>query len=318
MRRFMAFGLVCLFVLAGAASGQLMGSGRYWISGNGGIPMYTPAVDGNVSDLMANGYHLSWKPSDIFAWGDQYGYSQDSDLESRRIRVYAIDVDNNLYLADGEDPAENGTDADWQGNYYISWDDENLYMAANHVDNHYDVTQAPATADWGFWQRDMTFLAFDLLNIGGVEAERAPLPLVFVHPMNLDEAVFSMQFQATPEVGGTAVQAMYGNDPDFFMGAQLFGGPTDQGYSWEAAIPWDLLFKYQPDARGNVGVGYQFRMRYIVADPDGDDGYGQTYFGGDQTNLGNVSWWPMWTLVSQLGPTAVEQSTWGLVKQLQR
>jgi hypothetical protein len=317
MKRIHGFGLIVLLAFATTASAQLMGSGRYWISGDGGVPQYTATVDGNVTDMIANGYHMGWKPSDIFAWGDMYGYSADSNLEARRIRVYAIDVDNNLYLADGEDPAENGTDADWQGNYYLSWDADNLYMAANNVDNHYDVVQAPATADWGFWQRDMTFLAFDPLNIGGTEAERYGMPLIFVHPMNADEAVFSIQFQSNSEVGGTAVQVMYGDDPDFFLGAELFGGPTATGYSWEINIPWDLIFVFLPESRDMVGMGYQFKLRYIVADPDGDDSYGQTYWGGDQNNLGNLDWWPVWYLTDTV-TTAVESTTWGAVKELYR
>jgi hypothetical protein len=318
MKRIMALGLIALFLTATTASAQLMGSGRYWLSGDGGIPMYTPTVDGDVSDMVANGYHLWWKPSDVFAWGDMYGYSADSNLEARRIRVYAIDVDNNLYLADGEDPAENGTDADWQGNYYLSWDADNLYMAANNVDNHYDVIQGPDDADWAFWKRDMAFLAFDMLNIGGVEGERFGMPLLFIHPMNADEAVYSIQYQSNSEVGGDALQVMYGDDPDFFLGAELYGGPDAKGYHWEINIPWDLLFQMVPDARGNVGVGYQFKLRYIVGDPDGDDLYGQTYWGGDQNNLGNVDWWPVWTLTEELNQTAVESSTWGAVKQLVR
>ena len=120
MKRVSYLALLGLTALATAAGAQMMGNGNYWHSGDGGIPKYTPNVDGNVGDLEGNGYHLDWKPSDIWAWGDKYGYTQDSDLLSRRIRVYAIDVDNTLYLADGEDPAENGTDADLSCNYYFS------------------------------------------------------------------------------------------------------------------------------------------------------------------------------------------------------
>jgi len=315
MKRIFSLSAVALLLLATTASAQLMGSGRLWISGDGGVPHMTAAIDGDISDLTDNGYALSWKPSDIFTWGDLYGYSRDTDLESQRIRVYAIDVDNNLYLADGEDASENGTDADWQGNYYLTWDEDNLYMAADNVDNHYDVTQGPDDADWAFWKRDMTFLAFDVLNIGGVEGERRGLPLLFIHPLNSDEAVYSLQFQSNTEVGGDALQVMYGDDPGFFLGAELAGGPSDTGYWWEVSIPWDLLFFAEPDARSNVGDGYQFRLRYIVADPDGDDGYGQTYWGGDQGNLSNLDWWPQWYLTQELN-TAVAATTWGTVKQL--
>ena len=316
MNRYTWIAAVGLLAFATTVSAQLMGSGRNWISGDGAVPRHTEAIDGDITSIKAEGYHLSWKPSDIFAWGDAYGYNADSNLEAVRVAVRAIDVDNNLALAEGEDPADKATDADWQGNYYHSWDADNFYVAADNVDNHYDVIQGPDDAEWAFWKRDMTMLAFDLLNIGGNEADRFGLPVVMVHPMNLDEAVFSMQMTTKSEVGGAAIDVMYGNDPEYFMGADLMGGPSATGYWWETSLPWDLLFQFVPDARGNVGPGYEFRLRYIVADPDGDDGYGQTFWGADNTNLGNLSWWPQWSLAEEKSPTAVEESTWGTVKAL--
>ena len=96
MKRVLCNSLAAALLLATTASAQLMGNGVYWKSGEGGVPKFSPNVDGNTRDMERGAYHLSWAPSDIWAWGDAYGYSKDSNLEARRIRVYAIDVDNNL------------------------------------------------------------------------------------------------------------------------------------------------------------------------------------------------------------------------------
>lgn len=316
MNRFIIASAAGLIALGTAASAQLMGNGVFWKSGDGGIPQYSPTVDGNVSDMVANGYRLSWAPSDIWAWGDAYGYNRDSDLESRRIRVYAIDVDNNLYLADGEDPAENGTDADLTTNYYFAWDEDNLYIAADNVDNHYDVVenQTDGPNPDAFWQRDTFWITFDLSD--GTGANNGNNIVDFRSaPVNVDEATFSMQVGHFQDGEATAV--LYGNDPGYFLGASHFGGPSDTGYYIETSVPWDLIFLFDPDSRGNVGDGFAFRGRFIIPDPDGDDNYGQTYFGGDQTNLGENNRWPRFVLQQGLStPTAVESSTWGTVKSL--
>ena len=316
MKRILFLTLIGLVALATAASAQMMGNGNYWYSGDGGIPKFTATVDGDVSDMEANGYLLSWKPSDIWKWGDTYGYSRDSDLESRRIRVYAIDVDNNLYLADGEDPAENGTDADLTTMYYFAWDEANLYIAANNIDNHYDVIEnrTEGANDDAFWQRDTFWITFDLSD--GTGASDGPNIVDFrCMPMNAGDHPASMQIQHFQD--GTGTQINYGADPDYYLGAQLFGGETATGYKLEANVPWELIFLFDLDNLSNVGEGFAFRGRFIIPDPDGDDLYGQTYFGGDQNDLGTISRWPRFVLQAGLStPTAVEGSTWGAVKNL--
>ena len=317
MKRAIFLCLVGVMALSMAASAQTMGNGVYWYSGDGGIPKYTATVDGDVSDMEANAYLLSWKPSDIWAWGDLYGYSRDTDLESRRIRVYAIDVDNNLYLADGEDAAENGTDADLTTMYYFSWDEDNLYIAANNIDNHYDVIEnrAEGPNDDAFWQRDTFWITFDLSD--GTGANNGTNIVDFrCMPMNGEDHPASMQIQHFLDGAGTQVN--YGADPDYYLGAQLFGGATDTGYKLETNVPWELIFLFDPDAMAQVGSGFAFRGRFIIPDPDGDDLYGQTYFGGDQGNLGENNRWPRFILQDDLTPTAVESSTWGAVKALHR
>jgi hypothetical protein len=314
MNRFIFASAVGLMALGSAASAQLMGNGVFWYSGDGGVPQYTPSVDGDVSDMVANGYHLSWSPSDINNWGDTYGYTQDSNLEARRIRIYAIDADNNLYLADGEDPAENGTDADLVTNYYFSWDENNLYIAADNIDNHFDIieNQTDGPNPDAFWQRDTFWITFDLSDGTGANNGNNIVDFRSV-PANADEAIFSMQVGHFQDGEATAV--LYGNDPGYFLGAQHFGGPSDTGYYIETSVPWDLIFLFDPDSRGNVGEDFAFRGRFIIPDPDGDDSYGQTYFGGDQTNLGENNRWPRFVLQPDL-TTAVEASTWGAVKSL--
>jgi len=314
MKRFVLLSIVGTLFLASVAGAQLMGNGVFWKSGDGGIPNFTEAIDGDISQIKANGYHLSWGPSDIFAWGDKYGYSKETDLESRRIRVYAIDVDNNLYLADGEDPAENGTDADLTTHYYFSWDDDNLYMAGDNIDNHYDIVQHPDNTDSAFWQRDTFWITIDLSDGTGPN-NGTNIADYRACPCNADEAVGSIQIANYDE--GTGTQVLYGDDPSYFLGADLVGGPNDTGYWFETNAPWDLLFLFQPDLRSNVGEGFAFRGRFIIPDPDGDDSYGQTYFGGDQNDLGTNAKWPRFVLTADSSaPTAVESSTWGSVKAL--
>ena len=316
MKRVLYTSMAVALLMATSASAQLMGNGVYWKSGDGGVPMYSPNIDGNPSDMESGAYHLSWAPSDIWAWGDAYGYSKDSDLESRRIRVYAIDVDNNLYLADGEDPDENGTDADLTTNYYFSWDEDNLYIGANNIDNHVDLIEnrTDGVNDNAFWQRDTFWITMDLSDGNGPNNGNNIVDFRCM-PMNAGDAVSSMQIAHYQDGEGTQVN--YGDDPDYYLGAQLFGGPNDTGYQLEASVPWDLVFLFDPDNRGSVGEGFAFRGRFIIPDPDGDDLYGQTYFGGDQTNLGENNRWPRFVLQDELSmPTAVEKSTWGDVKKL--
>ncbi len=316
MKRIIFLALIGAMALTAVAGAQLMGNGVYWKSGDGGVPRYSPSVDGNVGDMESNAYHLSWAPSDIWAWGDAYGYSRETDLESRRIRVYAIDVDNNLYLADGEDPDENGTDADLTTNYYFSWDEDNFYIAANNIDNHVDLIEnrTDGVNDNAFWQRDTFWITIDLSDGTGPNNGNNIVDFRCM-PMNAGDAISSMQIAHYQD--GDATQVNYGDDPDYYLGAQLFGGPNDTGYQLETSVPWDLIFLFDPDSRGNVGEGFGFRGRFIIPDPDGDDLYGQTYFGGDQGNLGENNRWPRFVLRENLStPTAVEESTWGDVKKL--
>jgi len=289
--------------IVGDIDAQLMGNGEFWYSGDGGIPRFTPTIDGDIGDMIGHGYHLSWSPSEIFAWGDTYGYSQDSDLESTRIHVYAIDVDNNLYLADGEDPNEKGTDADLTTHYYFSWDEDYFYIAADNNDNHYDVTenQSDGPNDYAFWERDTFWITFDLSNGTGPN-NGSNIVNFWAAPVNAEDAGFSMQVEHF-ENGESTAWVFYGDDPDYFLGAQLFGGPSPIGYYLEARVPWDLIFLNAPELRDNIGVDFPFRARFIIPDPDGDDSYGQTYFGGDQNNLGENDRWPLFTLRGSLSST---------------
>jgi len=317
MKRAILFGLAGALALSTAAGAQLMGNGNFWYSGDGSIPNFSEAIDGDISNIKANGYHLSWKPSQIFQWGDTYGYSADTDLESRRIRVYAIDVDNNLYLADGEDPAENGTDADLTVNYYFSWDADNFYIAADNIDNHYDIVQAPGNGDDAFWQRDTFWITVDLSDGAGPN-NGTNIVDFRACPCNLDESTAPLDI--SHYIDGEGTRVLYGDDPSYFLGTSLVGGPSATGYWFETNPSWELFFLFQPDLQSNVGDGFAFRLRFIIPDPDGDDSYGQTYFGGDQNDLGTNSKWPRFVLSSAntTNQTAVEATTWGAVKSLYR
>jgi hypothetical protein len=317
MKRILLLSAIALMALATVAGAQMMGNGHYWYSGDGGIPKFTPSnvLDSDIADMRANGYKLSWGPSDVFSWGDTYGYSADTNLESARLVVRAFDLDNNLYCAEGEDPAECGTDADVYFNYYFTWDDDALHVAGDVIDNAYDVIAGPEDSDWAFWKRDHFWMSLDLTGIGA--AEGGHTPHYHAHPMALDEAVYSMQIHWSIE--GEATEIMYGDDPDFYMGSTTAGGPTATGYWFETMATWDLLFLFAPELQANVGDGYEFKMRFIIPDPDGDDGYGQMFWGVDYTtNTADygIGYWPTFMLQQDLSQTAVQESSWGSIKQL--
>ena len=59
MKRFILLSLAGTLFLASATGAQLMGNGVFWKSGDGGIPNFTEAIDGDISAIKANGYHLS-------------------------------------------------------------------------------------------------------------------------------------------------------------------------------------------------------------------------------------------------------------------
>lgn len=315
MKRTLLFSAIALVALATMAGAQLMGNGQYWYSGDGGIPMYTPAdmFDGDISGMQANGYHVWWGPSDVFSWGDTYGYSAETNLTGARMVVRAFDIDNNLYCSEIEDPGECATDADVYFHYWFSWDGDAMYVAGDVIDNHYDITQAAGDADWAFWKRDHFWMSLDLTGQGGDEG--AHTPHYHAHPMAMDDAVFSQQISWSIE--GEATEIMYGDDPDFFQGSTTDGGPNATGYWFKCKATWDLLFTFVPDLQANVGDGYQFRMRFIIPDADGDDGYGQMFFGCDYTTIGQgPAYWPIWKLQDELSPTAISESSWGSIKQL--
>ena len=315
MKRVPLLGAIGVMALATASSAQLMGSGNYWYSGDGGIPKFSNVVgDGDIQSMKENGYHLWWGPSDVVSWGDTYGYSADTDLTGTRLVVRAHDLDNNLYTAEGEDPSEAGTDQDIYIHYWFTWDETALHVAGDVIDNHYDVVQAPDDPDWAFWKRDHFWMSLDLTGVGTDSG--AHIPHYHAHPMGVDDAVFSMQIHWSVE--GEATEIMYGDDPDFFLGSTTDGGPNSTGYWFETNATWDLLFLFAPELRGNVGEGYEFRMRFIIPDPDGDDAYGQTFWGMDYSRNGDqyASWWPLWKLQSGLTGTSVEANSWGNIKQL--
>jgi hypothetical protein len=317
MKRTLLLSLIALMALATVAGAQLMGNGQYWYSGDGGIPKFTPAdvLDGNIDDMKANGYYNWWGPSDAFSWGDTYGYSADTNLEGTRMVVRAYDIDNNLYCAEGEDPAECATDADIYLHYWFAWDENAMYAAGDVIDNVYDVIQGPDDPDWAFWKRDHFWMSIDLTGLGAEEAGN--VPNYHAYPMQMDEAVYTQQIHWS--IDGEATEIMYGDDPDFFQGSTTAGGPTDTGYIFECKATWDLLTTFAPELKDDIAAGHQIKMRFIIPDPDGDDAYGQVFWGIDYTTIGDgPSYWPIWTLQDELTQTAVEESSWGSVKQLYR
>lgn len=319
MKRIGIISVICVAMLAGTAAAQLMGSGQLWpysTNPQGVIPYVgdnPPNIDGVLEDSETSAaLCFWWGPSIITAWGDLYGYTAGPDYEPDRVKVGAAgDVDNNLGLGDDEDASEKATDADWFGYFYWGWDEDFFYVAAHVVDNVYDVIGAAASGDWAFWTRDGFFLEADLAGNGGTEGDANDVA-VMLHPIPADEAVYSMQSWGAGEVGDEG-NHMYGTDPAFFQGSLLAGGPVEDGYVIEAALAWDVLFRGAPDLRGLVAEGHRFNMSLICPDPDGGEGYGQTFWGRDYSYMGDKSWWPDFYLGTAEGE-AVESSSWGAVK----
>lgn len=323
MKRILFLTVLGVAMLATVASAQLMGSGVKWpySSNPDGIIPYVgdnpPTIDG-VLDDWGGALNFWWGPSIVTIWGDTYGYTRGPDYTPDRVAVGAAgDVDNNLALGDDEDASEKATDADWFGHYYWAWDEDFLYVAASVTDNVYDVIGNPASGDWAFWTRDGFFLEADFAGNGGTD----PTPddvAVFLHPLNADEAVYSIQSWGAGEEGD-AGNHMYGTDPAFFQGSQLAGGPVEGGYVIEATLAWDFLLRGAPDVKASIKEGHTFNLSLICPDPDGGDGYGQTFWGRDYSIMGDRDWWPTFILGSAEGTvTAVQSSTWGQVKSLLR
>ena len=310
MKRIFLFAMVCVVALTTVASAQMMGSKHEWpysSDPDGVIPYVgTPPIIDGVLDAgeKSNALHFWWGPSIITLWGDTYGYTRGPDYGPDRVEVGAAgDLDNNLALGDGEDPGEKATDADWFGHFYWAWDDDFLYVAAEVQDNVFDIIGDPGSGEWAFWTRDGFFLEADLANNGGTVPD-VDEPKVYLHPMGLADTTYSMQAWWSYE-GNEGDNHMYGEDPGFFEGSLLVGGPVAGGYVIEAAVSWDLLFKRAPALRGMVQAGYKFNMTLICPDPDGGDGYGQTFWGRDYSNLGDMDWWPDFIL----GPLGAEGAT---------
>ena len=323
MKRILLFTMLGLLVMAAAASAQIMGTGNKWpySSNPDGVIPYLgdnpPEIDG-VLDAGEKGSALSfwWGPSIVTEWGDTYGYTRGPDYEPDRVAVGAAgDVDNNLAIGDDEDASEKATDADWFGTYYWGWDEDFLYVAAEVQDNVYDVIGDPAAGDWAFWTRDGFFLEADFAGNGGTD----PTPddvAVYLHPLNADEAVYSIQSWGAGEEGDEG-NHMYGTDPAFFEGSMLAGGPTANGYIIEAALAWDFMLRGAPEVKASIKEGHTFNMTLICPDPDGGDGYGQTFWGRDYSIMGDKDWWPTFTLGGG-GATAVQPMSWGQLKRMSR
>jgi hypothetical protein len=324
MKRILFFAVLCVAMLATVASAQLMGSGVNWpySSNPDGVIPYVgdspPTIDGVLDDWEGS-LHFWYGPSIITEWGDLYGYNRGPDYTGDRMVVSAAgDVDNNLALGEDEDAADVGTDADWFGHFYWGWDEDFLYVAADVQDNVYDIIASAAAGDWAFWMRDGFFLEADFANDGGAD----PTPddvAVMLHPIDMGEAVYSIQTWGAGESGDEG-NHMYGTDPDFFLGSELGGGPTAGGYVIEAALAWDMLLRGAPDVKASIKEGHKFHMTLICPDPDGGDGYGQSFWGrsyGD--SMGDKDMWASFFLGNAEGMvTAVQASTWGQVKILLR
>ena len=320
MKRIFIISVLCVALLATVASAQMMGSGNKWpySSNPDGVMPYLgdapPTIDGTLDDAELDAMlHFWYSPSIITEWGDLHGYNRGPDFTPDRIVCSAAgDVDNNLALGDDEDAAEKGTDADYFGHFYWGWDEDFLYVSAHVIDNVYDIIGDPAAGDWAFWTRDGFFLTADFSGAGGTEATPAECN-VMLHPINADEAVYSMQSWGSGETGEEG-NHMYGSDPAFFEGSEIAGGPVADGYVIEAALAWDMMLRGAPDVKASIKEGHKFHMTLICPDPDGGDGYGQSFWGrayGD--TMDDRELWASFYLGSAEG-TAVESSSWGAVK----
>jgi hypothetical protein len=328
MKRMFFFAVLCVAMLATVAGAQLMSSGNYWpySSNPDGVIPYVgdnpPMIDGVIDDAEKEAaLDIWWSPSIITIWGDTYGYTEGPDYTPDRLRIGAAgDLENTLAIGDDEDASEKGTDADWSGHFYMAWDEDFFYIAQELQDNVYDIIHDAGAGEWAFWTRDGFFLEADWAGTGGTEPSPA-VCAVMLHPMNMDEAVYSIQSWGAGEEGD-AGNHMYGMDPAFFQGSELAGGPVAGGHIIEAALAWDMLLRGAPELKASIKEGHTFRMWLCCPDPDGGDGYGQTFWGRDYSTQGtgdrDLNMAQLWLGSAEGTVTAVQSSTWGQVKSLLR
>ncbi len=289
-------------VTANAAS--IMGNGAPYqeYKGYGGsfaVPYMTkkPVLDGTMAAGEWDGaLYTEWGPSDLAVWGEKYGFVQN---EPGAVR--ADGMMSQLLTSTQEDPSEGLTDLDSYSRLWAGWDEDYFYEAFKVTDSVYDVT---GTQDAGFWERDGFFVQLDF----GTATNN--FCLLAFSAMPTGSARYSI-YAWFPE---RSEPHFFGDEVDFFDGTNSGFTLTDDGWLLETRASWVMMNKYLPDFKVKSGV--EFGNCYHTLDPDGEDGFGGQFQFASGKNQGDPTEWARWTLVGGPGATAVENSTWGNLKQL--
>ncbi len=315
MRKAFVLSLGLVLLCSASAFGQAMVDGTAYLEmlglpseGGWAIPYIaaSPTLDGVINEA-------EWSPS-------LYYYFGPSTLEDwAAIQGWSINEPGNrgtdgmrdqLRQAEGEDPNEVYTDADFFYDVWFAWDENNLYFAVEATDNVYDVIGG---GDAEYWTRDGYFLEFDLENkrSGGTSGNGPGIIAVDFAAVPKDEQPGSIVWWNTG-MGDAAANRVYGVEPETFMGIDTGVAVTAKGWNIEGLIPWNFL--YQQMTKPAIVNGLEFPMGWICPDPDGQEGFGGQFWFGRGGASDDLSTWSVYRLVG--GPTAVESATWGAIKSL--
>lgn len=120
------------------------------------------------------------------------------------------------------------------------------------------------------------YTALNIINFVAAAPESATPPIVWEYIVN------SHRFASGPVPTAGAMQ--YG----YRFALNEFGGNAD--YAIEGKIPWEVLMKFNLPAVPTVGTPMGFS--WLLADPDGEPGYGgQLFCGGWPDDPSTYSTW---------------------------
>jgi hypothetical protein len=300
MKNLLGIALLGIFLFAAVAMAQPW---YFWE-----IPKLTepPEVDAvRGADEWANAFAESCSPSRMLEVGAEVGWTNEDIQES------PVGFNQLLGLVGpDEDEAESGSDADLSDDFWMAWDEDGLYYIHQVRDNFRDIEDGGNVLAW--WERDGVEMAWDLLNTREPGAASSNVLITLA----VDPSADARAYQYLYHDGGTHVyaqegEAIEGFEYAFREASGEFGSDAD--YVIEASLPWETFMRWNLPSAPEAGSVMSQSM--IVADPDGEEGWGgqiQCWGVGDPINQTELIYTD--TPAGVGTATAAEEDTWGHIK----